>query len=631
MNLWGKSRFAAHRATLAVALIAVCGCEGKHRNYSLGLLPGDAGVDDQKAAGNTRPEEPGASLPDPSPSAYSSEGQMAPVAIDDSSPPRAENRCPGGDAGSCPPTSLCSPDAGAVCEATCPGCLIEGECVGVDTLHPDTICRICDPERNPREWSPNDGAACDDGLYCTVDDVCTASACHGAPRVCEDGVACNGISTCNEMGRSCSPDVNGCGSNALCSIQTDSCVSTCTGCVIEGVCLASGTEASGNPCLVCDPTRSVAAFSAATGKNCGAAPTACSQQDTCDVQGRCQPNHLPATTPCGSAASGSCDQPDACDGNGNCQQRLRQNGTPCNDGAFCTVGDQCQGGECVPTANQNCGANRSCNEANDQCQCQGCQVANTCIAAGAVNPSNPCQVCDLNRSATAFSANVGAQCGSSATDCSGQDTCNAQGQCTANNFTDGTSCNSLPGGSCQGGSCVAARQQDGTACTVASQCVSGFCRLWFQDLDSDSHGDPSQREMLCSPNPANDQITAQASGQRIAVLVANGRRFSSVGDDCCDAALAAAGSIFPGNTNLLTIGQTACRNLDPFDYDCSGTLTDSFGNGTTRNPGCDSRCDAELWVEPIPACGQFGQSQRCTLSNGSCTLGAPSNSLRACR
>lgn len=384
----------------------------------------------------------------------------------------------GGDAGTCSPLPLCEGDAGA-CEATCPGCFVEETCVAGDAVNPGNPCLICNPEIDPRGWSNNDGVTCDDGLFCTTDDVCAASVCKSTPRQCEDGVACNGVSKCDETAAKCTDDVNQCGANALCNVQTDSCVSTCPGCIINGVCLPVGTEASGNPCLVCDPTRSTTTFSAAAGKNCGAGPTACSQQDTCNGQGVCQPNHLPVTSSCGNPASGSCDQPDTCDGNGNCQQRLSQNGAACDDGAFCTTGDQCQGGQCRPTGNQNCGANRTCNEAANQCQCQGCQIGNTCVAPGSGDPANACQICDLSRSATAYSVNVGASCGSPATECSGQDTCNAQGQCAANNL-DNTSCQQNAG-LCVGGTCRPglgrACQQGGTPCANNLPCTNGVCQV----------------------------------------------------------------------------------------------------------------------------------------------------------
>jgi hypothetical protein len=395
-------------------------------------------------------------------------------------------------------------------------------------------------------------------------------------------------------------------------------------------CVAPGAEAPGNTCLICDPAQTVTDYTIASGNRCGGAASVCSGQDTCDEQGRCQPNHLPSNTPCGSAISSACDQSDSCDGGGNCQQRLVSNGTPCDDGAFCTTGDRCQGGQCAPTGQQSCGANRTCDEASNLCRCQGCQIGNSCVGAGTTNPSNACQVCDPSRNTTQYSVNSGASCGSGPTECSAQDTCNTQGQCAANNRTDDTPCSSQPGGSCRGGQCMPSRQPIGTTCSVPAQCLSGFCRLWFQDLDRDAHGDPTQRQMLCSPDPADDVIISQANGQQMAILDLEAIQFSSVGDDCCDAPLAAAGSVFPGNTNFLTIPQTACPGLDPFDYDCSGRTTDPLENGTTQNPGCGNACVAELWVPPIPPCGQSGQTQRCQRANGVCGLGPPSPALRAC-
>jgi len=566
----------------------------------------------------------------------SADGQQVPETFDDSGLQLGtsdnDSFCSGAtDAGACPSSSLCSADAGAVCEATCPGCLIDGDCVAAGMLDPATVCGICDPDRNRRGWSSNDGTSCDDGLYCTVDDVCTAGACEGTPRVCEDGIGCNGVSTCNGVTRSCSPDVNGCGNGALCNAQTDSCVTTCVGCIVDGVCLAVGTEASGNPCFVCDPNRSTEEFTVAIGKNCGAGPTACSLQDTCDGQGRCQPNNLPVGAACGSPASGACDQPDTCDGSGSCQQRLAQNGLACDDGVFCTVGDQCQGGRCVPTANQNCGANRNCNESARQCQCQGCQIGNTCVVAGGINPSNACQVCDPNQSRTGFSANTGGQCGSGAAECSARDTCNAQGQCVANNLADGSRCASVIGGSCQGGQCVAPRQPNGVPCASASECTSGFCRRWFQSLDGDAHGSrsPSLAQMLCSPSPSDDQIISEASGQTIAILRISAGNFSSVGDDCCDSAQAGASSVFPGNTNLFLDPQRACPEIDPFDYDCSGAANDPYP-GTFQTVGCGASCAGTFWVEPRPPCGQTGQIQSCVRSGGVCSLGVPEGTLRVC-
>jgi hypothetical protein len=344
------------------------------------------------------------------------------------------------DAGGCLPRPLS--DAGV--EASCPGCFVGNSCVAAGAVEPGNSCQVCDPQRDPLSWSANDGVSCDDGLFCTVDDICSSSQCSSAARQCDDGVACNGVSTCDEALDACSPGVNQCGSNMACDVESGACVSTCNGCLVNGVCVSSGTEAAGNPCLVCNPALSNAAFSAAPGKSCGSAPSACSGQDSCDGQGRCQPNNLAQNTPCGNQSTSACNQADSCDGNGNCSQRVAANGAPCDDGSFCSVGDRCQGGECFPTGNRNCGAGSNCDEVSNQCQCQGCSIAGICFGAGATNPANACQACDPGRSRTAFSNNDNASCG-------GGRTCNAQGQCVA-----------VP------------RQPLGTRCLTAAECSSGF-------------------------------------------------------------------------------------------------------------------------------------------------------------
>ena len=43
---------------------------------------------------------------------------------------------------------------------------------------------------------------CDDGLYCTGDEVCVSDVCTTIPRDCGDGVGCS-TDTCNEGTGSC--------------------------------------------------------------------------------------------------------------------------------------------------------------------------------------------------------------------------------------------------------------------------------------------------------------------------------------------------------------------------------------------------------------------------------------------
>jgi len=312
-----------------------------------------------------------------------------------------------------------------------------------------------------------------------VEETCQDGVCAGTPRDCDDGVACNGVSVCLEEEAACSASVNQCEGNTLCDLGTDSCSATCSGCIIAGSCFPEGAGQAGNPCQVCDPARSTTAFSAPVGKPCGAAAASCSGQDTCGADGQCQPNHSPEGTACGSSASGACDQADTCNGRGSCLPRTTPNGEACDDGKFCTVGDACQGGVCVPTGARNCGAALTCNESAGQCQCQGCRVAGNCFAAGVSNGSDVCQICDPSRSTTAFSANVGAACGAGPTECSAQDTCDARGQCAPNDLPSSTACASVPDGQCQGDGRCGARVPPlsglGASCGTGAECGTGFC------------------------------------------------------------------------------------------------------------------------------------------------------------
>lgn len=250
--------------------------------------------------------------------------------------------------------------------AACPGCLILENCVASGEANRDNACEVCDPARDDAGWSNNDGAACDDGLFCTIDDACLAGACGGAARACEDGIGCNGVSICLEEQDTCSAGENQCADLQLCDAVLDACVSTCAGCVVDGVCVAAGTAAANNSCLVCDPAQSTTSLSVTEGAPCGSAPTDCSAQDTCNTQGQCAPNHHPMGTICGPLG-GQCDVDDTCNGSGQCKRRFAPNGASCEDGQFCTDGDRCQGGQCVPGAPRNCGQNRSCDEAQNIC------------------------------------------------------------------------------------------------------------------------------------------------------------------------------------------------------------------------------------------------------------------------
>ena len=68
----------------------------------------------------------------------------------------------------CGDFSLCDV-ATDTCVSTCTnGCVIDSACYGDGQVNPLNPCQVCDP--SAVDWSDNDGASCDDGLFCTADD-----------------------------------------------------------------------------------------------------------------------------------------------------------------------------------------------------------------------------------------------------------------------------------------------------------------------------------------------------------------------------------------------------------------------------------------------------------------------------
>lgn len=72
--------------------------------------------------------------------------------------------------------------------------------------------------------------------------------------------------------------------------------------------------------------------------------------------------------------------------------------------------------------------------------CEGCTIGERCVSRGARSSANACHVCDPSRSAFSFSVNENAPCGPGPSECSAEDTCNAQGQCVPNHEPNGTPC-----------------------------------------------------------------------------------------------------------------------------------------------------------------------------------------------
>lgn len=239
----------------------------------------------------------------------------------------------------------------------------------------------CQPTGNPckaRECNPQngqcelknlpDGTSCEDGLYCTDDDTCQAGVCQGgAARDCSylNGNCVVGV--CDEALDSCKPQ----------------------------------KLTNGEPCDAGEP---------------------CLAGDYCDANGECQQGNIPA---CPCTSDSDCqDDGDKCNGilgkcnlqtgfcelseppvdcyatnpplpeckvyqcvplTGQCIVKNAPNFSPCEDGLFCTVGDYCMSGECLPASA------RDCSYLDDKCVLGVCsEDQDTCVAQPKPN-GTPCE------------------------------------------------------------------------------------------------------------------------------------------------------------------------------------------------------------------------------------------------
>lgn len=128
------------------------------------------------------------------------------------------------------------PEEAPYCEGgLCTGCRENDDCSSLSTACATAVC-----EDGACVFEPTKaGTACDDDLYCTVEDRCDGDGqCVGVARNCGDGLSCTADS-CNE---------------------DDGCLSIVTsGCLIDGACYADGAQTA-DGCGVCAPQRSTSSW-----------------------------------------------------------------------------------------------------------------------------------------------------------------------------------------------------------------------------------------------------------------------------------------------------------------------------------------------------------------------------------
>ncbi len=196
----------------------------------------------------------------------------------------------------------------------------------VDGVCCDRRCHLAPCEAcATKAGAPSDGTCaftstpCDDGLGCTLDDACRQGVCKGVAMVCSAPDSCHEASSCNPATGSCrafaqKADGTACDDGLGCTVG-DICRSgTCSGrqkdCVAPDVCHLAVCDSGSGECVVspapdgllCDDHDPCTLDDACRSGTCRGSPLVCVAAGECRVAGAC------------NASSGTCSDPPAADG-----------------------------------------------------------------------------------------------------------------------------------------------------------------------------------------------------------------------------------------------------------------------------------------------------------------------------
>jgi hypothetical protein len=225
----------------------------------------------------------------------------------------------------------------------------------------------------------NEGATCEDGLFCTDNDVCKAGACEGGiPKFCPSPDTCH-LGQCDEALKACGPGIPG-NDGASCNDE-DAC--TQPGTCSNGACqpgppvdcsFLDGTCSKGT----CDPGLGCIVQPLADGAACDDG-LFCTVLDTCNA-GLCkgQPNNCAA--PGNTCMIGTCNEVQK-----SCVAVPGNDGMMCDDQNPCTVGSSCTNGACIGGQPANNGV--ACDDGD------ACTLGTTCANGTCKNPGSVISQC----------------------------------------------------------------------------------------------------------------------------------------------------------------------------------------------------------------------------------------------
>jgi hypothetical protein len=438
------------------------------------------------------------------------------------------------------------------------------------------------------------GAACSDGVACTVGDTCANGTCVGGAANCDDKNACTDDVCAGAAGCAHAPNSLSCDDGNACSIG-DACA---TGACQPGQPLACD---DGNPCTtdVCDPKTGKCASTNTSGA-CSDGD-ACTKGDTC-ANGGCQPGTPPVCDDGQACTDDKCDK-----ASGGCV--VSNNTAACSDNNACTTGDVCAAGSCKPGVAKVCDDKNACTA--DSCNAStGACVATTiagcggsCATAADCDDKNPCTTDACSSGKCSNTANTAT--------CSDNNACTVGDLCSAGVCKSGAAKVCNDGNPCTDDSCEAssgacklanntAACNDNNACTTGDVCAAGVCTGKAVNCDDGNPctvGDACKAGACVTPvgvvcndnNPCTTDACDKATG---ACTFSNNTAACSDGNACTTGDLCGSGACKPGKLVACT-DNNACTTdtCNAATGACSyaaNTATCSDNNACTVGDVCAS-------------------------------------------
>ncbi len=414
--------------------------------------------------------------------------------------------------------------------------------------------------------------ACEDNLFCTVDDQCSDGNCQGTPRDCSDTKACT-TDTCDEDTDSCVHSTAGC----TCTVDSD--------CEDGDVCTDNTCDANG---YCNDPIQNTAG---------------CNDGDLCTINDRCSAGVCSGTTKdCGD---GNTCTVDSCDPyTGGCRNEYTcdcTTDTECQDGNLCTD-DYCIGGSCVHLNNNaGCDDNNACTQ-NDQCndgQCIGsqkdCSDGKTCTT-DSCNPGTGCEYdstnCVCYSDADCDDGNICTdnECDTTTNQCKAPtyntDPCNDNMYCTKNDI-------------CTEGQCIGQTGvcDDGDVCTSTScdedtdSCTSRFICQCSEDAECNDNN-------VCT----NDKCLEGSCQNVFNSAPCDDKKYCTVGDQCSEGICLGTARNCQDSRDCTS--DSCSEDNDKCVYDTTGCDCSSDIECNDFNPCTDNTCDSQSGKCSIPSNNQ---------------------------